>query len=143
MTDKSWKLLTKLIDACGYDITQIEDEFDFDELCEDIKNRLALVNNYSYDYECQQKANITPISENNFYSVVLGRIKEIAQELLLETNESDSCYYKDECGPNCYPKRRIMELEKQEPQGRTTYCQYEAVSKILNIIDKVGVKTNE
>lgn len=123
MTDKSWKLLTKLIDACGYDITQIEDEFDFDELCDDIKNRLAFV--------------------NNFYSVVLGRIKEIAEELILETNESDSCYYKDECGPDCYPKRRIMELEKQEPQGRTTYCQYEAVSKILDIIDKVGVKTNE
>ena len=123
MTDKSWKLLTKLIDACGYDITQIEDEFDFDELCDDTKNRLAFV--------------------NNFYSVVLGRIKEIAEELILETNESDSCYYKDECGPDCYPKRRIMELEKQEPQGRTTYCQYEAVSKILDIIDKVGVKTNE
>lgn len=41
MSDKSWKLLTKLINACGYDITQIEDEFDFDELCDDIKNRLA------------------------------------------------------------------------------------------------------
>lgn len=42
MTDKSWKLLTKLIDACGYDINQIEDEFDFDELCEDIRRRLAM-----------------------------------------------------------------------------------------------------
>ena len=43
MTDKSWELLTKLIDACGYNIAHIEDEFDFDELCDDIRRRLSMV----------------------------------------------------------------------------------------------------
>lgn len=55
MTDKSWKLFTKLINACGYDITQIEDEFDFDELCEDIKNRLGRYHKALKEIEEYQK----------------------------------------------------------------------------------------
>ena len=50
MADKSWELLTKLISACGYGVAEIEDEFDFDELCDDIKNRLA-----RKMQECEQK----------------------------------------------------------------------------------------
>lgn len=78
----------------------------------------------------------TPKTDADRYRKALEEIEEIANVLITETNESDSCYYKDECGPDCYPKRRIIELEKQEPQGRTTYCQYETVDKILNIINK-------
>ena len=39
MTDKSWELLTKLLTAYGCDISEIEDEFDFDEICDRIKEQ--------------------------------------------------------------------------------------------------------
>lgn len=41
--DKEYKLLAELIAACGYDINQIEDEYDFMELCEDIKLKVKLL----------------------------------------------------------------------------------------------------
>ena len=66
----------------------------------------------------------------------LQEIEEIANVLITETNEYDSCYYKDTCGDNCYPKQKIIEKEKQNPCGNQPYCNYEAVNKILDIINK-------
>lgn len=56
----------------------------------------------------------------------LKKIKDIAEELALETPEYDSCYYKYECGLKCTPKKR-KEID---------YCCYENVHKILQIIEE-------
>lgn len=69
----------------------------------------------------------------NRYREALEEIEEIADVLITETNEYESCYYKDSCGDNCYP--RIAKVSEHS-LGRQTYCQYEAVAKILDIINK-------
>lgn len=63
----------------------------------------------------------------------LEEIEGIANVLITETNEYESCYYKDSCGDNCYP--RIAKVSEHS-LGRQTYCQYEAVAKILDIINE-------
>ena len=40
MTDRSWKLLVKLLEALGIDVSEIEDIFDFDEICDTMKGRM-------------------------------------------------------------------------------------------------------
>lgn len=56
----------------------------------------------------------------------LQQVKEIAEDLVTATPEYHSCYYKDECGPKCTPKKR----------GEIDYCCYEKVDEILKIIRK-------
>ena len=68
----------------------------------------------------------------------LEEIKEIADVLITETNEYESCYYKDSCGDNCFPR-----VASQHSRSRQTYCQYEAVAKILDIINKAKEGNNE
>ena len=61
------------------------------------------------------------------YEQTLEEIRNIAEKLITETPEYNSCYYKDECGDNCTPKK----------QNKVEYCCYENVDKILTIIDEV------
>ena len=61
------------------------------------------------------------------YKQALEKIRNIAEKLITETPEYHSCYYKDECGNNCTPKK----------QSKVEYCCYENVDKILTIIDEV------
>jgi hypothetical protein len=51
----------------------------------------------------------------------------ITEKLITELPEYNSCYYKDECGDNCTPKK----------QSKVEYCSYENVDKILTIINEV------
>lgn len=61
------------------------------------------------------------------YEQALKKIINIAEKLITETPEYRSCYYKDECGDNCTPKK----------QNKVEYCCYENVDKILTIINEV------
>lgn len=61
------------------------------------------------------------------YKQALEEIRNIAEKLITETPEYNSCYYKDECGDNCTPKK----------QSKAEYCCYENVDKILTIINEV------
>lgn len=61
------------------------------------------------------------------YKQALREIKNITEKLITEQPEYHSCYYKDECGDNCTPKK----------QGKVEYCCYENADKILTIIIEV------
>ena len=61
------------------------------------------------------------------YKSALEEIKNITEKLITEQPEYHSCYYKDECGDNCTPKK----------QSKVEYCCYENVDKILTIIIEV------
>ena len=58
---------------------------------------------------------------------VIQETRNIIEKLITETPEYHSCYYKDECGDNCTPKK----------QSKVQYCCYENVDKILTIINEV------
>ena len=68
-----------------------------------------------------------PIEKYEKLYKALEKIIDIAEKLITETPEYNSCYYKDECGDNCTPKK----------QSKVEYCCYENVDKILTIIDEV------
>ena len=128
MTDKSWKLLTKLIDACGYDITEIEDEFDFDELCNDIKNKLA-----RKTQECEE-------------------LKEYIREREVWGDQCEFCKHNDK--ENCHQniildnlktinsyRKALEEIEKVCLEDTCTFAdgtqiRYDSLDDILNIINK-------
>lgn len=57
----------------------------------------------------------------------LEEIRDITERLITELPEYNSCYYKDECGDNCTPKKR----------SKVEYCCYENVDKILTMINEV------
>ena len=61
------------------------------------------------------------------YKQALEEIKNITEKLITEQPEYHSCYYKDECGDNCTPKK----------QSKVEYCCYENADKILTIIIEV------
>jgi chromosome segregation ATPase len=61
------------------------------------------------------------------YKTALEEIKNITEKLITEQPEYHSCYYKDECGDNCTPKK----------QSKVEYCCYENADKILTIIIEV------
>ena len=61
------------------------------------------------------------------YKQALEEIKNITEKLITEQPEYHSCYYKDECGDNCTPKK----------QSKVEYCCYENADKILAIIIEV------
>ena len=61
------------------------------------------------------------------YKQALEKIRDITEKLITELPEYHSCYYKDECGDNCTPKK----------QNKVEYCCYENVDKILTIINEV------
>lgn len=57
-------------------------------------------------------------------------LKEIKKLILIHFENScmlESCYYKNECGENCYPKK----------SGKVEYCCYENAEKIEKIINEV------
>ena len=71
--------------------------------------------------------------------------KDILKELyniLKLTPEADSCYYKNECGKNCTPKKnnrkRARMLYKENKIDLKTYieepCMYELIEKLINKI---------
>lgn len=60
------------------------------------------------------------------YKQALEEIRNITEKLITELPEYNSCYYKDECGDNCTPKK----------QSKVEYCCYENVDKILTIINE-------
>lgn len=57
----------------------------------------------------------------------LEEIREIAQYHIDNCCMLESCYYKEECGANCYPKK----------SGKVEYCCYENIGQILNKINEV------
>ena len=63
----------------------------------------------------------------NKYKQSLEKIREIIKTLIMEMPEYHDCYYKDECGENCTPKQ----------QDKVTYCCFENVEKIENLINEV------
>ena len=67
------------------------------------------------------------IKENDKYKQLLEEIRNIADKLITGLPEYHSCYYKDECGDNCTPKK----------QSKVEYCCHENVDKILTIINEV------
>jgi hypothetical protein len=67
------------------------------------------------------------IKKDNKYKQALEEIRDITKTLITETPEYNSCYYKDECGDNCTPKK----------QSKVQYCCYENVEKIETIINEV------
>ena len=67
------------------------------------------------------------MTEIEIYKQAFEKIIDIAEKLITETPEYNSCYYKDECGNNCTPKK----------QSKVQYCCYENVDKILTIINEV------
>lgn len=68
------------------------------------------------------------------YKRALDEIEEKLGELITETPEYDNCYYKDQCGEYCPPKREM----------KVATCLYEEVDKILDIISRVkGEVQNE
>lgn len=56
----------------------------------------------------------------------LDEIEEKAKELITHTPEYDNCYFKDQCGEYCPPKRT----------QKFDICLYQEVDKILDIISK-------
>ena len=102
--------------------------------CEELKNELDL-------YKTWYRAKHDDVKNYlGRYRKALEKIEEIADVLITETNEYESCYYKSSCGDNCYP--RIAKVSEHS-LGRQTYCQYEAVAKILDIINKAKGTDNE
>lgn len=101
MTDKSWKLLTKLIDACGYDVTQIEDEYDFDELCEDVRNKLV------------------------HYKEALNLIEDITKDLYENVCRSCGWYDSDGCDPTNRACGELIKILRviNVTKGITRQCQ--------------------
>ena len=83
---------------------------------EKLKKRQITKNGFICD--CEQNAK---------YKQALEEIRDIAEKLITETPEYHSCYYKDECGDKCTPKQ----------QNKVTYCCYENVEKIENLINEV------
>lgn len=70
---------------------------------------------------------IQSLSREDKYKSALEEIKNITERLITEQSEYHSCYYKDECGDNCTPKK----------QSKVEYCCYENADKILTIIIEV------
>ena len=60
------------------------------------------------------------------YETKISYLIQALEKLITETPEYNSCYYKDECGDNCTPKK----------QSKVEYCCYENVDKILTIINE-------
>lgn len=60
------------------------------------------------------------------YKLTLKGIRKIIKTLITEMPEYYDCYFKDECGDNCTPKQ----------QGKVTYCCFENVDKIENLINE-------
>ena len=126
--DKSQKFLTKLIDACGYDITQIEDEFDFDELCDDIKNRLA-----RKTQECSLTLEAHKILSDEYKRVsdnLKGEIEryrkaleEISKIVIQDRNIKDICLIS-----TCLDTSRVV---------------YDIQQQIIDIINEVNGSNNE
>lgn len=77
--------------------------------------------------ELKEKAPMKLIAKNIKYHSALEEIRNIAEKLITELPEYNSCYYKDECGNNCTPKK----------QSKNEYCCYENADKILTIINEV------
>lgn len=84
-------------------------------------------------YKCEQDKNCyykqlqKLKQENEKFRKIFKEIQEIIKILIIETPEYHSCYYKDECGDKCTPKK----------QGKVEYCCFENVEKIENIINEV------
>lgn len=60
------------------------------------------------------------------YKQALDEIEEKAKELITHTPEYGNCYFKDQCGEYCPPKRT----------QKFDICLYQEVDKILDIISK-------
>ena len=127
MTDKSWELLTKLIDACGYDITEIEDEFDFDELCNDIKNKLA---HKMQEYE-KLKSQVD--EDYNYYTTELKTLRDI-----ISNKEKRNAALFLTSGRY---RKALEEIEKVCLEDTYTFAdgtevRYDSLDDILDIISK-------
>lgn len=103
------KMLDKFMIGSGETLEKLQKEN------ENLKEQLNI---YMSQYE---------IKIPNKYRQALEKIIDIAEKLITETPEYNSCYYKDECGNNCTPKK----------QSKVEYCCYENVDKILTIINEV------
>ena len=80
-----------------------------------VKEITAIVNNKAIIYEQQDQ-----------YKQALDEIEEKAKELITHTPEYGNCYFKDQCGEYCPPKRT----------QKFDICLYQEVDKILDIISK-------
>lgn len=107
----------KAVDELQNNIKRLQEEN------EELKARLKTLDDEVLTIE------ITPdeFERYNKYKQALEKIIDIAEKLITEIPEYHSCYYKDECGDNCTPKK----------QSKVEYCCYENVDKILTIIDEV------
>lgn len=138
-------IIDRLLEASGYD-KHISSAEDFEDVYKDMGYKLGLIDELKQ--ECEELKAYAQRQENQreeYYKEYLKKdkaleeIEEIADVLITETNEYESCYYKNSCGDNCYP--RIAKVSEHS-LGRQTYCQYEAVAKILDIINKAKGDTD-
>lgn len=58
------------------------------------------------------------------YEFILSSVLTLLEELQREAPESESCYYKDECGCDCTPKK----------DGKVSVCTYERIEDMMNLI---------
>lgn len=77
------------------------------------------------DFEVQQREVLG--DKNAKQSLALEEIRDIAQHHINNCCMLESCYYKEECGENCYPKT----------SGKVEYCCYENIGQILDKINEV------
>lgn len=140
-TDKKWlkdnPQATLLIDEWGYEYTDDDDRRHYETFgsLTSIQNAdeievEKMIENFIVSGQAGNHLTEDKLTYKEKFIMLKQALEEIKKLIQIHFENScmlESCYYKNECGENCYPKK----------SGKIEYCCYENAEKIEKIINEV------